>query len=255
MGNGRLAGKVALVTGAASGLGLETARLMVREGARVCLTDIQVAAGQAAAAELGAQAWFAEHDVSSETSWQAVMASAQAHGGPLDVLVNNAGILHSGNIETATLATFRRLMQTNAESVFIGCQQGVAAMKARGGAIVNVASIASWLPMADFVAYSSSKAAVAAITRSTALHCRKNGIAVRVNSVHPDGIATPMMMGTLPPGVPASALLWDAKTNPKGRATPPQSIAQVIVFLASDDARAISGAEMHADNAIHGMGL
>ena len=255
MSAGRLHGKVALVTGAASGLGRATAILLAREGAKVGISDIQREAGQALADELGDLALFIEHDVTSETSWQAAVATLQQRLGPLDVLVNNAGILQSGTVETATLASFRQLMKVNAESVFIGCQQGVAAMKVRGGSIINVASVASWLPMADFLAYSSSKAAVAAITRSAALHCRKQGVAVRVNSVHPDGIATPMMEATLPAGMPASALLWDAKTNPKGRATLPDNIAQVILFLASDDSRAISGAEMRADNAVHGMGL
>lgn len=252
---GRAQEKVALVTGGASGVGRETALLLAAEGALVAISDLNDEVGAALAAQIGERAIFVRHDVARESDWTQAIAAVQRRFGPLDILVNNAGILLPGNIETGTLAQFQQLMTVNAGSVFLGCQQGVAAMKARGGSIVNMASVSSWLPIENYAAYSASKAAVAALSRAAALYCRKNGHPVRVNSVHPDGIATPMMMGTLPPGVPASALLWDAKTNPKGRATLPQNIAQVILFLASDDARAISGAEMHADNAIHGMGL
>jgi 3(or 17)beta-hydroxysteroid dehydrogenase len=117
-----------------------------------------------------------------------------------------------------------------------------------------MASVSSWLPIENYAAYSASKAAVAALTRAAALFCRKNGHAVRVNSVHPDGIYTPMMQASAP-GVPAQYLLFDAKTNPKGRACLPEQIAQVLLFLASDDSTAINGAEIRADGAILGMGL
>ena len=133
-------------------------------------------------------------------------------------------------------------------------QQGVAAMKERGGSIVNMASVSSWLPIEGYAGYSASKAAVAALTRATALYCRKNGHAIRVNSLHPDGIYTPMMQATAP-GVPAHYLMFDPKANPKGRATLPENIAKVLLFLASDDSQAISGAEIRADSAILGMGL
>ncbi|HSW17919.1 MAG TPA: SDR family oxidoreductase, partial [Ramlibacter sp.] len=153
-----------------------------------------------------------------------------------------------------TLAEYRRVMQVNAHSCFLGCQQGVAAMKGRGGSIVNMASVSSWLPVEGYAAYSASKAAVAALTRATALHCRKSGHAIRVNSLHPDGIYTPMMQATAR-GVPAERLLFEPTTNPKGRACLPEKIAQVLLFLASDESQAISGAEIRADSAILGMGL
>lgn len=258
MMNGRVQDKVALVTGAAGGLGRETALLLAREGAHVACSDINAEAAQAVADEvqaLGRRSLALPHDVTSEADWRAVIARTQQELGPLDVLINNAAILEPGTIESATLASFRRLMQVNADSVFIGCQQGVAAMRERAGSIVNVASIASWLPIDGYAAYGASKAAVAALTRAAALHCRKSGLAVRVNSVHPDGIVTPMMMASLPPGVPAERLLWHPKTNPKGRAMLPAPIASVLLFLASDESQAISGAELRADNAVLGMGL
>ncbi len=251
---GRVQDKVALVTGGASGVGRETVKLLLHEGAFVAISDINVEAGQALADECGARAIFVRHDVASEADWSAAIAAVQQRFGPLDILINNAGILIPGSIETATLAQFRQLMQVNADSCFIGCQQGVAAMKERGGSIVNMASVSSWLPIEGYAGYSASKAAVGALTRATALYCRNNGLPVRVNSLHPDGIYTPMMQASAP-GVPAKFLLFDAKNNPKGRACMPEHIAKVLLFLASDDSQAISGAEIRADSAILGMGL
>lgn len=251
---GQVENKVALVTGGASGVGREVVLLLLREGARVVISDVNAEAGQAMAAECGANALFVRHDVTQEADWQHAIATAQQRFGALDILVNNAGILIPGNVETATLAQFQQLMQVNAASVFLGCQQAVAAMKERGGSIVNMASVSSWMPIENYLAYSASKAAVASITRTTALYCRNNGLAIRANSVHPDGIYTPMMQASAP-GVPAKFLLFDPKTNPKGRAAMPDKIAQVLLFLASDASSAISGAEIRADSAILGMGL
>ena len=251
---GRVQDKVAMVTGGASGVGRETVKLLLAEGAFVAISDINVEAGQAFADECGERALFVRHDVANEAEWTAAIATAQQRFGPLDILINNAGILIAGSIETATLAQFRQLMQVNADSCFLGCQQGVAAMKERGGSIVNMASVSSWLPIEGYAAYSATKAAVAALTRATALFCRNNGHPVRVNSLHPDGIYTPMMQASAP-GVPAKFLLFDAKKNPKGRAALPEQIAKVLLFLASDDSQAISGAEIRADSAILGMGL
>lgn len=251
---GRVQDKVALVTGGASGVGRETALLLAREGARVAISDLDEAAGEALASDIGERATFIRHDVASESDWADVLPQVQQRLGPLDILINNAGILLPGNIETATLAQFERLMQVNAASCFLGCRFGVQAMKEQGGSIVNMASISSWLPIDGYVAYSASKAAVAALSRATALHCRKSGYAVRVNSVHPDGIWTRMMQASAP-GVAAQHLLFEPKANPKGRACRAQQVANVLLFLASDESSAISGSEVRVDNAVHGMGL
>lgn len=254
--NDRLAGKVALVTGGASGLGAETARLFVEAGARVAITDLADDAGKQLAAELGAdRALFLHHDVASEADWQRVIADTATRLGALDVLVNNAGILIPGDIEHATLDAFRKTIEVNAQSCFLGLKHGVAAMKARGGAIVSVASVASWLAVDGYPAYSASKAAVAALTRSAALHCRRKGYDIRINSLHPDGIWTPMMQASLPPGVPPEAVLFDPHANPRGRALKVEHVARALLFLASEDAAAVSGAELHADRAVHGLGL
>lgn len=249
----RLKDRLCLVTGAAQGLGLAIAQRFVAEGARVVMTDIDTAAGGPAAQALGPAATFIEHDVADEASWRSVMAQVEALG-PLDVLVNNAGILLPGSVEDAELSQWRRLMAVNAESVFLGCREAVRAMKARGGAIVNIASVSSWMPVDGYAAYGASKAAVAALTRSVALHCRKRGYRIRANSVHPDGIWTPMMQASAP-GVDPKVLLFDAERNRGGRACRPEQVASVVLFLASDDALHVSGSELRVDQALLGYGL
>jgi 3(or 17)beta-hydroxysteroid dehydrogenase len=250
----RLQDKVALVTGAASGLGSAIAQAFAREGARVVLADIDARAGEAVAGRIGAGAAFVRQDVTSEADWAHAIAFARERFGALDVLVNNAGILRHGSIEEAPLAQWQEVMRVNAESCFLGCRHGILALKERGGSIVNIASVSSWLPVDGYAAYGASKAAVAALTRSSALHCRKQGYAIRVNSVHPDGIDTPMMHASAP-GVDPKYLRFDKDRNRGGRACPPEDVAAVVVFLASDESRQVSGAQLQADNAILGMGL
>lgn len=252
---GRVQDKVALVTGGASGVGMASVRLLHAEGARVAISDLNDAAGQALAAELGERVMYLHHDVGSEADWVTTLAALQQRFGALNVLVNNAGILLPGSIETGSLADFRRLMQVNADSVFLGCQQGVAAMKGGGGSIVNLASVSSWLPVEHYAGYSATKAAVAALTRATALLCRKKGYRIRANSIHPDGVYTPMMQASLPAGVTREMVLHDPERNRAGRAYSPERIAQLVLFLASDDSGVMSGSELHADNALLGMGL
>jgi len=249
-----LAYKTILITGGAGGLGSAAVALFIEQGARVVISDLNTHAGTALAAHYGKQAAFVEHDVTDEAAWAHTMDFVAQRFGRLDVLINNAGILQSGNIETATLAQWRQLMQVNADSCFLGCQHGILAMKAHGGSIVNVASVASWMPMQDFPAYGASKAAVASLTRTAALHCRKKGYGIRVNSLHPDGIYTPMMQASAP-GITPEQILFDPARNPKGRARMPEDIARLLVFLASDAAQAVSGCALQADNAILGMGL
>ena len=181
----RLADKSILITGGAGGLGSAAVALFIEQGARVVISDLNEDAGKALAARYGKQAAFVEPDVTNEAAWTPAMPFAAEQFGRLDVLINNAGILQSGNIETATLTQWRQLMQVNADSCFLGCQQGILAMKAHGGSIVNVASVASWMPMQDFPAYGASKAAVASLALTAALHCRKKGYAIRGNSLPP----------------------------------------------------------------------
>lgn len=251
----RLQGKIALVTGGASGVGFEIVKLLLKEGATVAFSDINEAVGQPLATELGERALFVRHDVSSEADWKQVMCTVQQKLGTINVLVNNAGILLPGDMETGRVEDFSRLLKINTESVFIGCQQGIAAMKEAGGSIINMASLSSWLPVEQYAGYSASKAAVSALTRAAALNCRKQGYAIRVNSIHPDGIYTPMMQASLPKGVSKEMVLHNGKTNRGGRAYLPERVAQLVLFLASDESSIMSGSELHADNSILGMGL
>lgn len=245
--NGRVQDKVALVTGGASGVGRATVQLLAREGAQVVITDLNVEAGQALARELGARVSFLRHDAASEADWADVMATVKARHGRLDILVNNAGILVKGTIEEASLDDWQRLMRINADSVFLGCRAGVELMKAGGGgSIINMSSIAGIAGKDDYAAYCGSKGAIAALTRAVAAHCRRMKYRIRCNSIHPDGIMTPMTAGSYPPGVDPARFTIDA--DPMNRACLPEDVAAAILFLAADEARAVNGIELRVDS-------
>ncbi|WP_042883114.1 SDR family oxidoreductase [Cupriavidus necator] len=250
----RTEGKIAVVTGAASGVGKEDALLLAREGARVVLTDLNEEGGHALAREIGETALFVPHDIASEAGWQQVMARTEQHFGTPNVLVNNAAILMLGSVEDTTLEQWQRVMRINADGYFLGCKYGVAAMKAGGGSIVNMSSVAALGGMGAFCAYSASKGAVAALTRAVAGHCKQNGYRVRCNSIHPDGILTPMTAAFLPGG--ATALPEEVGgAEPMQRMCHPRDVANLVLFLASDEARFINGAELRIDNAQTIMGV
>ncbi len=243
---GRVAGKVALITGGASGVGREDALLFAAEGARVVITDVNVEAGEALAREIGDAALFVAHDIASEAAWRTVMDKTLSRFGKLDVLVNNAAICPPASIEDCTLETWQKVMRVNADGYFLGCKFGVEALKEQGGAIVNMSSVAALGGMDTFAAYSASKGAVAALTRSVAVHCRKQRYRIRCNSVHPDGILTPLTADLYPKGVDMSRFTIDH--DPLARMCLPRDVANVVLFLASDEARAISGSEVRVDS-------
>lgn len=252
---GRVQDKVAIITGAASGVGKEDAILLAREGAKVVLTDLNEAEGVKVAAQINAtspgSALFIKHDIASEDSWKEVMATTEEKFGGLDILVNNAGILVYGNIENTDLATWQKIQRVNSDGYFLGCHHGVAAMKKRGGgSIINMASISAIGGVGSFCAYSASKGAVTAMTRSIAAHCRMNLNNIRCNSIHPDGIMTPMVTGlqaTMPKGAQSAVRMMDQKQM-MARFAKPTDIANLVLFLASDESKFITGAEMRIDN-------
>jgi 3(or 17)beta-hydroxysteroid dehydrogenase len=248
---GRVANKVALVTGAASGAGKEDALLLAREGAQVVIADLDEEAGLAVAKEIGDAALFVKLDIADESQWQAAMVATEAKFGGLDVLVNNAAILLYGNIEDTDLATWQKIQRVNSDGYFLGCHYGVLAMKKRGGgSIINMSSMAGIGGMSSFCAYSASKGAVAALTRSVAAHCRTNLNKIRCNSIHPDGILTPMldkMRAARPKTAPNTTRMMDPKQM-MARMAMPIDIANLVLFLASDESRFINGAEMRIDN-------
>jgi 3(or 17)beta-hydroxysteroid dehydrogenase len=243
----RVEGKVCIITGAASGIGREDALLLAREGAKVVVTDLNEEGGRQVAAEIGANALFIRHDIASESDWQNVIKTTVEHFGRLDVLVNNAAILTLGSIEDTTLELWQKVQKINGEGYFLGCKYAIQAMKETGGgSIINMSSVAALGAMPMFCAYSASKGAVAAMTRSIALHCKQQGYRIRCNSVHPDGVNTPMtqaLAGGQP--IPQEALDQD----PMNRMAAPRDIANVVLFLATDESRFVNGAEIRVDNA------
>lgn len=247
----RLAGKVAVITGAAEGLGEAMARAFIAQGAKVLLTDIQTAKGESLAASLGEAAAFAPHDVTDEGQWQAVFAAAIERFGAVHVLVNNAGVSEPGDVESETLEHWRRIHAINLDSVFLGCKHAIAAMRASGaaGSIINLSSMLALRPGALFLAYVSSKAAVMQMSKAVALHCAQGGLPIRCNTIHPGAIETPMLERYLA----ASGLPHDeayelfARNHPMGRCGKPEEIAQAAVFLASDESSFTTGCELTVD--------
>lgn len=243
----RVEGKVCIITGAASGIGREDALLLAGEGAKVVLTDLNEEAGRQVAAEIGANALFIRHDIASESDWQNVVKTTVEHFGRLDVLVNNAAILALGSIEDTTLELWQKVQKINGDGYFLGCKYAIQAMKETGGgSIINMSSVAALGAMPMFCAYSASKGAVAAMTRSIALHCKQQGYRIRCNSVHPDGVNTPMTQALAGgQAIPQEALDQD----PMNRMAAPRDIANVVLFLAADESRFVNGAELRVDNA------
>ncbi|WP_439888374.1 glucose 1-dehydrogenase [Pseudomonas sp. MBLB4123] len=243
----RVEGKVCIITGAASGVGREDALLLASEGAKVVLTDLNEEAGRQVAAEIGDNALFIRQDIASEADWQQVIKATLERFGRLDVLVNNAAILALGSIEDTSVELWQKVQRINGEGYFLGCKYGVQAMKdSGGGSIINMSSVAALGGMPMFCAYSASKGAVAAMTRSVALHCKQQGYRIRCNSVHPDGINTPMTQA-LTGGQPIPQETLDQ--DPLNRMCAPRDIANLVLFLASDESRFINGSELRVDNA------
>ena len=251
--SGRIDGKVVLITGGASGIGLASAETCAREGARVVITDINAEGAATQSARLraeGLEVEFAPHDVSSEADWTRVIDEVLQRHGRLDVLVNNAGIGVIAPIEQETLAGWRRMQAINLEGVFLGVREAIRVMKGRGGSIVNISSIEGLIGDPNVPAYNASKGGVRLLTKSVALHCAQSGYGIRVNSVHPGYVATPLVangLAALPPDQ-AAALQRDLLSRiPLGRFGEPREIANVVLFLASDESSYMTGSELVVD--------
>ncbi len=245
---GRVQDKVAIVTGAASGVGREDALLLAREGAKVVVTDLNEDAGKAVAKEIGGNAIFVHHDVASESDWQRVFKAAIDKFGKVDVLVNNAAILIYGTIEDTSLETWQRVQRVNSDGYFLGCRAAVQAMKEHGGTIINMSSISGIGGQSSFIAYSASKGAVTAMTRSIAAYCKSKNYSIRCNSIHPDGIKTPMVMNLHATRKPEDFMPIRDPKAVLSRFAEPIDIANLVLFLASDESRFINGAELRIDN-------
>ena len=241
---GRLDGKIAMVTGGASGLGAAMVRRFVAEGATVIIADIDDAGGAALAGELGAAARFQHLDVSDEASWHAALATCER----LDVLVNNAGITTHGSVEDLTLAQFRHEFDIDVVGVFLGCKLVIPLMKEAGGSVINMSSMCGVRAQGDLAAYNAAKAAVTHLTKSVALHYAKCGYGMRCNSVHPGAIHTPILEKVMAQVADGQALYdgWVA-VHPIGRLGTPEEIAAAALYLASDESLFTTGAEFRID--------
>jgi len=249
---GRVDGKIAIVTGAASGIGRACARRLAGEGARVVLTDRAVAAGEAAAGALGAPHVFRALDVTDPAAWAGAVDETVRAFGRLDVLVNAAGVAVSRDIERTTLEEWRFVNAVNVEGTFLGCQAAVRAMKTTGGgSIINVSSVAGIVADPDLTAYCASKGAVRLLTKSVALHAARAGYGIRCNSVHPAFIDTPMVDGLLAAapdrGLTRSKL---ERAIPLGRIGDVDDVAHLVIYLASDESKFVTGAELVVDGGL-----
>jgi NAD(P)-dependent dehydrogenase (short-subunit alcohol dehydrogenase family) len=255
----RLAGKIALITGAASGLGRAMAQMFLAQGARVVMTDINFDGVQEVAAPYGAQALALAHDVTNAQDWEAVIEDgAEAFGG-LHILVNNAGIGRGGSIEETSFEDWRHVHAVDLDSVFWGCKLAipeiVATIKADGtrGSILNISSIAGVIAAPNMAAYNSAKAAVRHLSKSVALHCARQGYAITCNSLHPVFIDTPIL-NDLGPGAPREALLAKlGRQIPLGRVGEPDDVAYAALYLCSDEAKFVTGSELYVDGGISAM--
>lgn len=255
---GRLAGKVALVTGAARGIGQGIARAFADEGALVWITDIDGPGVDALARELGEPHRSARLDVREEVDWEQAIADLTTAGQSLDILVNNAGITgfeeSSGphDPEFATLEEWRRVHRVNLDGTFLGCRYAIRAMRAAGtGSIINISSRSGLVGIPGAAAYASSKAAIRNHTKSVALWCAQQGLSIRCNSVHPAAILTPMWEAMIGDGDDRAermaAFVADTPLKRFGTIT---EVAALVVFLASDEAPYITGSEFDIDGGL-----
>ena len=246
-------GKVALVTGAGAGIGEASCRGLAAAGAIVVVTDIDDVAGSRVAEELNAEghsATFMRLDVCDESQWRAVITEVIELHGQLQILINNAGIANICGIEDETLDGWRKTNTINSDAVFLGTREAIRVMKDSGGSIVNISSIEGIVGDPMLPAYNASKGAVRAFTKSVALYCADKNYPIRVNSVHPGYVVTPLVSGALArlSQSDAEAFAQRVVANiPMGRMAEPTEIAKGIVFLASDDASYMTGSELIMD--------
>jgi len=252
----RLEGKIALVTGAARGIGAAIVRAFAGEGALVLATDIDDAAGMELAGSFPQRVAYARLDVREEADWRRVMARALDDYGSINVLVNNAGItgfeagVAAHDPEHAALEDWRAVHRTNLDGVFLGCKHAIAAMRTCGarGAIVNICSRSGLVGIPGAAAYASSKAAVRNHTRSVALYCAGEGLDIRCNSVNPAAILTPMWEPLLGQAPGRDARMREFVADcPLGRFGTPEEVAAICVMLASDESAYMTGAEINID--------
>jgi NAD(P)-dependent dehydrogenase (short-subunit alcohol dehydrogenase family) len=258
MGMDRAKNKVALVTGAAQGLGAAIARMLASEGASVMLTDINAEGVTATATAINAvradSVACLPHDVTDEARWQEVLATTVERFGGLHILVNNAGIGSVGSVEDENLESWHRVHAVDLDSVFLGCKYSIPLIAASGGgSIVNISSISGIIAGHNLAAYNSAKAAVTHLSKSVALHCARSGNNVRCNSVHPVFIDTPILDGMVGSSSRENVLQKLGRQIPLGRVGQPDDVAYAVLYLATDESRFVTGTEIRVDGGISAM--
>ena len=249
---GRLERKTALVTGAASGIGLQTSIRLAEEGAQVMMTDINLEEGLQQAEKLGANAAFLKLDITEEDEWISVLDETVKRFGRLDILVNSAGMVLIADVEQITLEDWRKVHAVNLDGTFLGCKHGVRVMKEFGaGSIINLSSVSGMIGGFNLAAYNSSKGAVRMLTKSVALHCARAGYGIRCNSIHPTFIETPMLESMIRDSPdPEKARQTLVRQVPLRRIGKPDDVANMIVYLASDESTFVTGTEMVIDGGV-----
>jgi NAD(P)-dependent dehydrogenase (short-subunit alcohol dehydrogenase family) len=254
----RVKGKMAFVTGGASGLGRASALMLAREGAKVSVTDINEEGARAVAAEIneikpGSGFSFA-HDVTSESQWQTTLQQAHDAMGGLNVLLNNAGIGGGSTVEDTDFETWKKVHAVDVDSVFLGCKYAIPLMREHApGSIINISSIAGLIAGHNMAAYNSAKAGVWLLSKSVALHCAKRGYRIRSNSIHPTFIDTPILDGMAGVNGRDELLTKLARQVPLGEVGDPNDVAYAVLYLASDESKFMTGAELKLDGGISAM--
>ncbi len=258
---GRVEGKIALMTGGASGLAKAAAEMFVAEGGQVMIADINEDGGRAVADSLGDAGAFTHLDVTVEPSWIAALAATKERFGGMHVLLNSAGIGWTQPVTEISLEDWRRVHAIDLDGVFLGCKHGVpliadtlaAGVGSAKGSIVNISSIAGNIAGHNMAAYNSAKAAVRHLSKSVALHCCRQGYEIRCNSVHPTFVDTPILDKHREKFGADEAMRKLARQVPIGRVGEPKEIAYAILFLASDESSYTTGSELLVDGGISAM--
>jgi 3(or 17)beta-hydroxysteroid dehydrogenase len=242
---GKMDGKVALVTGGASGLGAEDARVLAREGAKVVITDLQDELGAKVAAEIPGCIYL-HHDVRDEARWSEVVAEVIKTHGRLDTLVNNAGLVRFGTIEDLPYADYKLQVDVMLDGTFLGCKAAIPVMsKDGGGSIINMASVGGIKGISAIPAYAGAKGGIISMTRSIAVHCQEQKYLIRVNSIAPGGIVTPMTAQALAELSQDNPGLAQNANHGMGQ---PSDVANMVLYLASDEGRHLTGTNIVIDN-------
>jgi len=229
-------------------MGKADAIALAREGARVVVADLNAEGGQAVADAIGDSATFMRLDVTDEDNWQSVVAATVEKFGRLDILVNNAGMIALGNIVDTDLAMWRKINAVNSDGVFLGCKHAIPAMAASGGgSIINMSSVAAIHGQSFVAAYTASKGAVRSLTKSIAMFCKEQKNGIRCNSIHPDGVKTPMVV-KVAMGKDVATPEDIEEVGKYGNMCDPEDIANLVLYLASDESRFVNGSEMLIDN-------